>query len=278
MNPALPQRRERRRTPSGLAAGLAGLVAALLLAAGPAAAAPLDDLVAFDGRFIPALAATNTDGTDPRAAERARAATARLVAEWPALRARLVVAGAGAPPAARWPAMLAETDRLVAEAGARVRAGRYADAHDTLEHARAGMLDARRTAGLAYLVDRLVEFHEPMEALAARAPAARAGRLDDAGRAEMVRSFAHARALWLAVERAAVDPARLGLSPQRLEQYRRGVADESAALTRLSEALRAGDAASIGAAAESVKSPFARAYTAFGQPPDEAPAPSSPTR
>jgi hypothetical protein len=164
--------------------------------------------------------------------------------------------------------MLAELDRRIAQADALVRQARFADAHEALEHVRPAMLDARRAAGIDYLVDRLVEYHEPMESLVAMASAAREGRLDERERAGMVRTFAQARAAWIAIERTPLDADRHGLSVQRLEQYRRGVSDESEALTRLSEALRNGDGATLAAAAEALKPPFARAYTAFGQPPD----------
>jgi hypothetical protein len=256
--------------PPRLAAGLAGLVVAVLLAARAVAAGPIDAMVAFDGRFIPALAATSAAAGDPRAADRARAATSRLVAEWPTLRAQLSAAGAGAPASARWPAVLAGLDRDIAHADGLVREGRFGDAHEALERVRPALLDARHAAGIDYFVDRLVEFHEPMEALVAQAPAARDGRLGDEGRAAMVRTYAQARALWLAIERAPLDAERHGMSAQRAEQYRRAVAEESAALARLSDALRSGDGPAIAAAAEAVKPPFARAYTAFGQPPGEA--------
>lgn len=259
--------REAVRHGASFAASFAAALVALL-AAVHAAAAPIDAMVAFDGRFIPALASTSAASGDPAAAARARDATARLVAEWPGLRERLAAAGATAPAAARWPGMLAQIDRRIAQADALVRDGRHADAHEALEAVRPAMLEARRAAGIDYLVDRLVEYHEPMEALVAGA----AGGLDAAGLAAMVRTFAHARALWHAIERTPVDAERHALSPRRLEQFRRGVADETAALARLSEALRAGDPAAVAAAAVAVKPPFARAYTAFGLPPDEAPA------
>lgn len=256
-----------RLVPPRLAAGLAGAIVSLLLAA-RAVAAPIDDMVAFDARFIPALASTSAAGADPRVADRARASVGQLVSAWPTLRRRLEAAGAGTPGRARWPAMLAELDRRIAETDALVRQARFAEAHEALEHVRPAMLEARRAAGIDYFVDRLVEYHEPMEVLVAMAPAAREGRLGERERAAMVRAFAQARAAWIAIERTPLDADRHGLSAQRLEQYRRGVADETEALSRLSEALRSGDGTVLAAAAEALKPPFARAYVAFGQAPD----------
>jgi hypothetical protein len=257
------------RIPSRCFAALAA--ALFFVVAGPLRAAPLDAMVAFDGRFIPALAGTSAAAADPAAAPRAKAASARLVAEWPALRVQLAEAGAASRDRAGWQRMLAELDRRIAQADALVRKGAWSDAHEALEQVRPAMGDARRTAGFDYFVDRLVEYHESMEAIAATAPAIREGRLDAAGRATLERHYAEARARWAAIERAAFDPGRHGLDAERLARYRRAVADETEALSRLSDALRGGDDAALAAAAAAIKPPFARAYTAFGLP-TEAPA------
>lgn len=251
-------------------ARLRAAVFAAALAFGAASAAPVDDMVAFDGRYIPALASTSAAASDPAAAPRAQAAMRDLAERWPALRQRLVDAGRTARDRAGWHAMLVELDRRIAEADALVRRGRFADAHEALEHVRPAMGDARRAAGIDYFVDRLVAYHEPMERIADAAQPLREGRSDAAARDRLERDFAQARALWLAIERTPVDAARHALTPQRLAQYERAVADETAALSRLSDALRGADAAALAAAAAAVKPPFARAYTAFGLAPGDA--------
>jgi hypothetical protein len=246
-------------------AGLAGSAAlALWLAATPALAAPQDDLLAFDARFIPALMATNVATPDAAAMARAATAVDRLALEWPALRARLADLGRSQRDRAGWEAMLVSIDRRVAEAGALLRQGRVQAAHEALEHVRPAMLAARRAAGIDYPIDRLVAFHDRMEDLVAAAPAAREGRLPASARDELVRRFAEARALWAAVERDRSDPQRLGLGTERAAQYARAVADESAALSRLSDALRGRDDAVLADTLASLKPPFARAYGAYG--------------
>ena len=242
---------------------------ACLSLAGTARADTLDEMVDFDGLFIPALFTTGQAATDTGAAPRARAATTVLVTRWPSLRARLADAGPGAPGAAGWQQMLVELDRRISEGDARVRTDRFAQAHESLEHVRPAMLQARRAAGIDYFVDRLVEFHDPMERLAEAAMPLRAGTMTPAGRAELVSHFARTRAGWARIEASPVDPVRHRLSPRRLEQHRRGIADETAALSRLSDALRASSDTALADALAGIKPPFIRAYTAFGFTPEE---------
>lgn len=248
--------------------GIANAALVLCAMAANAQAAPLEDMLAFDGIYIPALAATN-GAADAAGQARARATMQRLVDQWPALRARLSAVGRASRDPQAWNRALSEVNGQVTRAAAETREGRWNDAHETLEGVRMAMLRARESGGPAYYVDRLVAYHHPMEAVAkfgaATAP------LTSAQREALVQAYTHARALWAAVEREPVDPARYGLVDARRAQYERGMADESAALTRLSDALRSGDDAAIVKAAAAIRQPFARAYIAFGLPIDPAP-------
>lgn len=268
MNPSpVALRHGGRRLRSPLVAAVRGATLALCLAAvAPAHAAPMDDLLAFDARFIPALMTTNVASPDAAATARAAAAVDALSREWPELRARLSGLGRGLRDRAGWETMLVSIDRRVAEAGALLRQGRVQAAHEALEHVRPAMFAARRSAGIDYPIDRLVAFHDSMESLVAAAPAVREGRLSVAERDGLVRRFAEARALWAAVERDRVDPAGVGMTAERAAQYARAVSDESAALSRLSEALRGRDDAALADALAAIKPPFARAYGAYGAP------------
>lgn len=243
---------------------------ATALFAATAAAGPIDDMVAFDGHYIPALAATNVAATDPSATGRARAAVQRLTERWPDLRRRLVDTGRGVRDRAGWNAMLVELDRRIGEGDALARRDAFADAHEAFEQVRPAIGTARRRAGIDYFVDRLVDYHEVMERIALAAGPIRDAGLDAAGRDRLERDFAHARAAWLAIERTPVDARLHAMTPERLAQYQRAVADESAALSRLSDALRGSDRPALAAAAAGIKPPFARAYTAFGFAPGEA--------
>jgi hypothetical protein len=114
-------------------------------------------------------------------------------------------------------------------------------------------------------MDRLTAFHEPMEVLAVAGSGTAPQDLTPALRAELERAFVEARALWRAIEQNLPNPQAYGLKDARLAQFNKGLADESAALSRLSDALRGSDNAALLKAAVALKPPFSRTFTAFGQ-------------
>jgi hypothetical protein len=259
------QRRAFARRCVGLSVALPAL-AALPLPAGaaPAGADALAPMVVFDAAYVPALASTNAAGASPAAAQKASAAVRSLRGRWPQLKSAL----AAQPPS---PAQRAAWMRALDRVGQRIDqadrlAGRpdWPGAHEVLEHVRIELMAVRRAAGFEYHVDRLTAFHEQMETIAQAGAGWKPAELTPARRADLERSFAQAAALWREVERHPADPAAYRLSPAREAQWRKGLADESAALTRLSDALRAGDAATLLKAAAAIKPPYARAFTAFG--------------
>lgn len=223
-------------------------------------AAGLDNMVAFDGVYIPALALTTAAQQDAAIAGRARAALRRLEVEWPQLRDRLAQDLGGA--SAR--RTIQSVDRHIAAAHQAVDAQAFGAAHEALEAVRLELMNARRQRSIDYFVDRLTEYHEPMEQLALVGSRLAPKELTPAEREALERSFVQARVLWHAIEAHLPQPAVYQLSPARAAQLAQAVADESAALARLSDALRAADDAALLKAAMAVKPPFARAFTAFG--------------
>ena len=73
------------------------------------------------------------------------------------------------------------------------------------------------------------------------------------------------RAVWRGIEQNLPSPQAYGLNEVRLAQFNRGMADVTAALTRLSDALRGTDNAALLKAAAALKPPFSRTFTAFGR-------------
>jgi len=235
-----------------------------------AQATPLDDMVALDATYIPALAQTTAASQDAAAVPRARAALAALQAQWPGLQQRLNMTwGPQAPK--DWHQALAQAGQHIQAAAAAAAQANWKQAHDALEPIRTDLMAVRRAQGMDYFVDSLTAFHEPMEALALAATSTPAASLSERQRAEMAQNFAHARALWAQVERQRIDTASYGLSAARAAQLKQALADETLALARLSDALRGGDNAQLLQAAAAIKGPFARAFIAFGQAPGETP-------
>lgn len=256
----------RHPVPSFFRSGLTALGLAIALATG-ASAAILDNSVALDAVYIPALSLTNAKSGDTAAADKARAAMQRLDAGWPALRAALLQDLSGKTPAHAAAARktLAQVDKALAGSRKAVAAGNFEAAHTALEDVRIDLMKLRVAQGVDYFMDRLTAFHEPLEVLALAGNSVKPQDLTPARRAEMEKTFVEARALWRSIERNLPNPQAYKLSGAQQAQFNKGMADETAALTRLSDALRGSDNAALLKAASAIKPPFARTFTAFGQ-------------
>lgn len=227
-------------------------------------AAPLDDMVAFDAVYIPALAITTGASQDSRNAPKAKAAARALQQQWPALEQRLAVTWS-APPSAAWTATLTSVDAHIQTSLVAVAKGDWKLAHEALEQVRLDLFKARQRQGMDYYVDRLTAFHEPMETLAIAGATLQPAQLDAVKRAQLEQAYGEARALWRGIERQPIDAVAYGLSAAREAQLRKSLDDETAALSRLSDALRGSDNAQVLKAAAAIKPPFSRAFTAFGR-------------
>jgi hypothetical protein len=246
--------------------GFAAMGLAFALCGG-AQADILDDSVALDAVYIPALSLTTVKPGDAAAADKARAAMQRLDARWPALRAALLQDLSGGTPAQSAAARktLSQVDASLAASRKAVAANNFAAAHTALEAVRIDLMKLRVARGVDYFMDRLTAFHEPMEVLALAGSSTLPQDLTPARRAAMEEAFAQARALWRSIEQHLPNPPAYGLNEARLAQFNKGVADVTAALARLSDALRGADNAALLKAAAAIKPPFARTFTAFGQ-------------
>jgi len=229
---------------------------------GGAQAAILDNSIALDAVYIPALSLTNAKPGDTAAAAKARAAMQRLDAEWPALKD---LSGKAPAQAAAARKTLAQVDHALAEARKAMAAGNNAAAHTALEDVRIDLMKLRSAQGVDYFMDRLTAFHEPMEVLALAGNTLKPQDLTPAKRAEMEKTYAEARALWRSIEQNLPDPKVYQLSEAQQAQFNKGMADVTQALSRLSDALRGADNAALLKAAAAIKPPFARTFTAFGR-------------
>jgi hypothetical protein len=251
---------------SSLRCGLSGLGLVFAIATG-AQAALLDNSIALDAVYIPALSLTNAKPGDTVAADKARAAMQRLDADWPALRAALLkdLSGKTTAQAAAARKTLAQVDQALAESRKAMAAGNNAAAHTALEDVRIDLMKLRMALGMDYFMDRLTAFHEPMEVLALAGSSLQPQDLTPAKRAEMEKTYAEARALWRSVEQNLPDPKAYRLSEAQIAQFNKGMADVTASMARLSDALRGTDNAALLKAAAAIKPPFARTFTAFGR-------------
>jgi hypothetical protein len=227
-------------------------------------AATFDNMVAFDGVYIPALALTTAARQDATVAVRARNAMQELKTRWPALRAGLLQDLQGVP-AESARKTLDKVALHISTAEMAVAGGNFKGAHEALEAVRIELMNARNAHGMDYFVDRLTAYHEPMEILALAALDLKPHELTPAKRTELETAYAEARAIWRGIEKNPPDPKVYALTPARSEQLSKALADETEALSRLSDALRGTDNAAVLKAAAALKPAFARVFTAFGQ-------------
>lgn len=211
----------------------------------------------FDVVYIPALFLTGTAARQAPAVPKAQAAMRRLLAEWPERRAALQALW---PRDAGWRHALDTSAQALQAAARDAESGAWEAAHNRLEAVRESQFHARRALGEAYLLDDFTAFHEVMEAITA-SPTPSAERLQDL--------FTQARVRWHRLSSQPIAPATWGLTPTREARLQQAMADETSALSRLSDALRGGDAAATARAAAALKAPFVQAYVAFGWEPDE---------
>ncbi len=242
------------------------LAVVLLAGLGTASAhaATFDNMVAFDGVYIPALALTTAAQQDATVAARAREAMRRLTQRWPALRAGLLQdLGPAAQVSSR--RTLDKVAQHIETADKAVASTNFKAAHEALEEVRIELMRARIERGMDYFVDRLTAFHEPMEMLALAGANLKAQDLTATQRTELEQAYAQARAVWRGIEQHQPDPQIYALTPARFAQLTQAMADEAQALSQLSQALRGTDNAAVLKAAVALKPAFARVFTAFGQ-------------
>lgn len=242
---------------------LGAVLLACLLPAG-VRAATLVNMVAFDAVYIPALALTTAAQQDAAVADRARDAMLSLRTRWPTLRAGLFT-DLGPASQASSRRSLDQVAQHIALADRAVAGANFKAAHEALEEVRVELMKARSERGMDYFVDRLTAFHEPMELLALAGAKLKPQDLTAAKRTELELAYAEARAVWRGIEQNPPDPQIYALTPGRLAQLSKAMADEAEALSQLSDALRGTDNAALLKAAAALKPAFARVFTAFGQ-------------
>lgn len=213
-------------------------------------------MVALEGVYVPALFMTGSAGKSAEAARRAQVAVQRLTQAWPALRQTLAALWRSD---AAWQRSLTQVQTHIDHGMRHTERAAWAEAHEALEHVRDVLSQARRGKGLDFLPDRYTEFHAEMEALVAASSADGVDRVALRGR------LTRALVVWQRITDTAIDPVREGLTPARHAQQAQAVAEESAALSLLSQALDGANDAVVRQRLGAIKPPFIRAYTAFGR-------------
>jgi hypothetical protein len=215
-----------------------------------------EDMVAFDRAYIPALAVT-AEGKLPES----QRAMEQLNSQWAVFR-KQHAATRGSDK--KWKSDLADIDRMIAEANKVVASGvDVQSAHNALEGVRLTMLDMRARSKMPYFLDVVTGFHDPMEGIVLLAKDKTPATFGAEEIARIRAALPEAEKRWAAVKATRVDPA-FGLSAEQQQNVANLIANESAALDTLKQALAGDDRAAMIKAAVSIKPAFAKIYMSFG--------------
>lgn len=215
------------------------------------------DMVKLDKAYIAALALTSQG----KAAE-SRKAMEILSGSWKQFRDRYYEAN---PDDQQWKKDFDAADHMIAEASQIVGSDRkVTDAHEALEEIRMVMMKLRARNEIAYFVDQLTAFHEPMEVIVLAAKDKTPETFTDADIQRIRETLPEAEKLWARAMAGNLDGAIYQLEASQLERARKLMQAEQQALAALKSALAGGDRLGIIKAAVSIKPNFAALFMTFG--------------
>lgn len=242
-----------------VAKSLLCVLAFLLLPWAASAAGLKEDMVALDRAFVPAYGVLNRTPPQPEDAKRAMEA---LNMQWAGFRQKYMAAQGGDP---QWPSDMAKIDRMMAAASRIVDSGQeLPKARDELKGMRMTFLDMRQRLNMPYLLDDVVRFHDPMEAIHLTARGKTGEQLTDADIARITALFNEAEQRWAKVQSAAGDSV-FAPTAERREALGKLLASETRAVDALRQALAAGDREAIAKSAQGLRGPFTALHSSFGE-------------
>jgi len=234
------------------------LLVLTLLPFAASAAGLKEDMVALDRVFVPAYGVINRTPAEPENAKRAMDA---LNAQWASFRQKYTPAQGGDP---QWPSDMEKIDRMMVAASRIVDSGQdLAKARDELKGVRMTFLDMRQRLNMPYLLDDVVRFHDPMEAIHLTARGKTGEQLSDAEVARITALFSEAEQRWAKVQSAAIDSA-FAPTAERREALNKLMASETRAVGELKQALSSGDREAIAKSAQGLRGPFTALHSSFG--------------
>ena len=190
----------------------------------------INDFVALDKAYVPALFLTNMDKPDP-----SKEAMKRLNRVWNSFFSRYYIMNSDDP---QWKTDFDRVDQKIKEATKIVFAnGDLIEAHETLEAVRYTFITTRRRHNMDYFIDYLTDFHEPMEHIVLRAKGKIPQSLTDEDIAFIEQSLHHAMELWDKVVKADFDKAMFDFNDGKFAQMQATLQAETQSLEDLKSAL-----------------------------------------
>lgn len=218
----------------------------------------IHDMVELDQYYIPVLAYTSQD--KPRAA---RSAMDRLLPLWSEFRQDH--RGQGRRDS-EWAQDMEKLDGYIQHADELISDGKELQkAHDSLEHVRIILMNARDRNHIDYYIDHLTRYHEPMETLVLSVKGKSPDELSDETIASMRSQLGTAQYLWKQLEQAEFDRTVYEFSEAKARELKALVSKETQSLSNLQEALDSMQRPAIIKAGLALKPPFAKAFMMFGE-------------
>jgi hypothetical protein len=217
-----------------------------------------EDMVALDRTFVPAYGVLNRTPAEP---ENAKSAMEALNTQWASFRQKYMATQGGDT---QWPSDMAKIDRMMVAASRIVDTGAdFPKARDELKGMRQTFLDMRQRLNMPYLLDDVIRFHDPMEAIHLTARGKTGEQLSDADVARISALFSEAEQRWAKVRSATVDSV-FAPTAERGEALNKLMGNESRAVDVLKQALAAGDREAIAKSAQGLRGPFTALHSSFG--------------
>ena len=218
----------------------------------------INDFVALDTAYVPALFLTNMDKPDP-----SKEAMKRLYRAWNSFFSRYYIINSDDP---QWKKDFEKVDQKIKEATGIVFAdGDLIKAHETLEAVRYTFINTRRRHNIDYFIDYLTDFHEPMEHIVLRAKGKTPQSLTDEDIAFIEKSLPHAMDLWGKVVKADFDNVMFDFNEGKFAQMQATLQAETQSLEDLRLALNNKSAKEpLIKKAMGIKKPFTQLFYMFG--------------
>jgi hypothetical protein len=219
--------------------------------------AALAEFVSLDQAYIPVLFFTSVENLDA-----SRASYKELTKEWDDFQS----ASNQIFDDPAWVSGQIEIDQHIKEAATFITSGKdLKEAHESLEHVREILMDARHRHNIDYFVDYLTAYHEPMEQIVLTAKQTPPDQWTPETTSKIKTTVPEAETLWRAVQKAAFDPAAYGFNEQRYQKMKQFMAAETKALETLKKSLEAETpVAQLRKKAMGIKPNFAGLFKLFG--------------
>lgn len=229
----------------------------LIIFAGTSSANTIQDYADFDQAFIPPLAITQAEKVNP-----SKKAMKILLPAWNQLKGKYYHAPTSDD------ALRKDFDKIeerIVKANKIVNSEKnLTAAHETLESVRYILMAARIRNNISYYPDLLTSFHEHMEEIYHSGADALPEDLNEDDIYALKVALQEALAVWERVKNAPFNPVEYGFSDKKARLREKLLAEETAALKRLDDALAGGDKEKIIAAAGGIKPKYAAQYKLFG--------------